>query len=152
VKELIQLVPPINHHKSPERNYTYTKSLEPLPLWMEMARKTYPNDRRIWMEDDQTSIEETTARIVQDQENMKIQYTQALMKTMRTILPKDLIHLIALFAVPCGSEVRLSWNDDEEQCDDLIDAIAANVVKDKESRDQIIENLNENRRRFQWIL
>jgi hypothetical protein len=54
---------------------------------------------------------------------------------MQFILPEDLIRHIAVFAIPYGKEVRLSWNDDESQCDALLKAIAnKNTTKDEISR------------------
>ncbi len=46
-------------------------------------------------------------------------YTDLLVKSIKTNvstkLPDFLLSYIAKFAVPCGSDVRLAWRDDEEQ-------------------------------------
>jgi hypothetical protein len=49
---------------------------------------------------------------------------------LRSKFPEDLICYIVSFAIPRGNQVRLSWNDDEGQCDALVEAIAKNTINE----------------------
>jgi hypothetical protein len=140
VKQLIPLIEPLRYDRLGEPlakpDFGYQLLLKTMPRWMDMAKVAFPDDEEIWMSEEP---QWTTECIVKQQETMRVKYTQLLIQTMPSNLPKDLIRYIALFAIPYGSEVRLSWNDDEGRCDALVRAIRGNVVKDQASRNKIVE-------------
>jgi hypothetical protein len=93
--------------------------MNPVPLWMEMAKSAYPLfNESIWMYHDPDEIDGLTAKLKAHRDELATMYKQMLFRVLaqKGPFPAHLIPVIAEYASPCASDVRVAWYDDEDQC------------------------------------
>jgi hypothetical protein len=102
----------------------YKAMMKPVPEWMELAKSALPTDVEVWMEPDPLDISKTTKDLQQTRAELLKQYAELLLSfdCWPVKLTKKIIDVIAEFAVPVASDVRVSWYDYEEQCKNLIES------------------------------
>jgi hypothetical protein len=102
----------------------YKAMMKPVPEWMELAKSALPTDVYVWMEPDHLDISKTTKDLQQRRAELLKQYAELLLSFNRwpIKLTKKITDVIAEFAVPVASDVRISWYDCEEQCRNLIES------------------------------
>ncbi len=115
-RDLIKRIPLLEHEGD-----QYTRLMDPIPKWMEMATTAYPEFKEVWMHEAPEHIERMTKSLCDRQTLLSETYKELLVKTLhgKIDLSEDLIRYIAGFASPRGSDVRLAWNDDEDHCHDI---------------------------------
>eukprot|EP01042_Synura_sphagnicola_P005752 gene5752-7342_t len=122
-------------------NLVYSRLLTPVPMWCQMARSALPvNTEEIWMSEDKKEIDAVTNRLVAKQKQLSVLYRDEMVKTF-TNLPDELARLIAEFSGPVALDVRVAFNDDEEQSDELIKTVQAYVQIMMEEKETIQQQL-----------
>jgi hypothetical protein len=121
-EELIKLIDPLENDAHNFR--LYNKIMEPVPMWCEMALTALPYSDpsgwrgQIWMSPNKDQIDQTTSCLREKQKELLSLYKKSLSQTISK-LPFELDDIIAEYALPVGSDVRVAWCDDEGQAQAL---------------------------------
>lgn len=101
----------------------YNQILAPVPKWCEMARSAFPlTCGEIWMSNLQENQTKTTNALRAAQETLLEEYTILLISCIPA-LPPEVVKLVAPYAVPQATDVRVAWRDDEGQSADIRSAL-----------------------------
>jgi len=127
-EKLLSYIEPLPDHYN---KYLYNHIMSPVPKWMKMAMSSLPINDSIWMSDREEDIATTTEDIEVGQIALLRRYEAMLLKVFEPWghIPLALLPIIASYALPRGQDVRLSWYDDERQCEEVRNATDPSEIR-----------------------